>query len=547
MIVCAFRGWFVFYREEIVQHTKMKVCASLRSSLFILVATGLGASASENNAPIVAGPFVPYRLERDLRTLPSWSPSDLTDVVPAEVQRDQPPIDPTWANAPPQNDQVVQRAIKAKANGGLVELLSFEGMGYTGLYPPDPIGDVGPNHYIQMINRLFSIYDKSGQLLAGPTPIRDLFLGMGGPCESSVGVGDPVVVYDRLADRWLLGQIRAGSPGLCIAISMTEDPVAGGYFGYEILLSEIPDYFKVGVWPDAYYVGANSINRAIALNRDNMLVGAPTTAIIFRPSRIGPHSMLMPTNFDGLTLPPVGAPNVFYRHVDHVVGGGVDRLELFEFHVDFDNPPSSTLTGPIQIPRAPFSSLCGFNFNCVPQPGTSQRLDSITEWPMWRLAYRNFDTYESLVGNGSVNAGGGQAAVRWFELRKNPNEGWTIFQESSFAPDGDHRWMGSIAMDSSGNIALGYSTSNQVDVYPTLRYTGRLAGDPEGEMTLGEATLAMGTSSQTAANRWGDYSSLTVDPVDQCTFWFTGEYLPQGNTWHTRIGAFVLPNCPALK
>jgi len=166
---------------------------------------------------------------------------------------------------------------------------------------------------------------------------------------------------------------------------------------------------------------------------------------------------------------------------------------------------------------------------------------------MWRLAYRNFDTYESLVGNGSVNAGGGQAAVRWFELRKNPNEGWTIFQESSFAPDGDHRWMGSIAMDSSGNIALGYSTSNQVDVYPTLRYTGRLAGDPEGEMTLGEATLAMGTSSQTAANRWGDYSSLTVDPVDQCTFWFTGEYLPQGNTWHTRIGAFVLPNCPALK
>jgi hypothetical protein len=294
-------------------------------------------------------------------------------------------------------------------------------------------------------------------------------------------------------------------------------------------------------------VGTNSLNRAIALDREGMLAGDPAMAIIFRPSPIGPHAMLMPTNFDGLTLPPVGAPNIFYRHVDHVVGGGVDRLELFEFHVDFANPSSSTLTGPIQMPRAPFSSLCGFSLNCIPQPGTSQRLDSITEWPMWRLAYRNFDTYESLIGNGAVNVGGGQAAVRWFELRKNPDADWTIFQESSFAPDGDHRWMGSIAMDGSGNIALGYSVSNSVDVYPSLRYTGRLAGDPEGEMTLGEATLGLGTSSQFGLNRYGDYSSLTVDPVDQCTFWFTGEYLPQGNLWHTRIGAFVLPNCPALK
>src|ERR1700687_1342939 len=295
----------------------MKVRASLGSSLVILVVAGFGASAGESDGPNVAGPFVSYRLERDLRTLPSWSPSDLADVVPMEVQRDQPPIDPTWANAPAQNDPVVQRAIKTNPNGGLVELLSFEGMGYTGLYPPDPIGDVGPNHYIQMINRQYAIYDKSGQLLAGPTPIRDLFLGMGGPCETSLGVGDPVVVYDRLADRWLLSQIRGGSPGLCIAVSMTEDPVAGGFFGYEILLNQLPDYFKVGVWPDAYYVGSNSRNRAIALNRDNMLAGAPTTAIIFTPTALGPHSMLMPTNFDGSTLPPDRAPNIFYRHDDH--------------------------------------------------------------------------------------------------------------------------------------------------------------------------------------------------------------------------------------
>ena len=515
--------------------------------MIILVAGGLGVSASESKGPTVVGPFVPYRLERDLRTLPSWSPSDLLDVVPLEVQRDQPPIDPSWANAPAQDDPVVQRTIKGKPNGGLTELLSFEGMAYSGFYPPDPNGDVGPNHYIQMINIQYAIYDKTGQLLAGPAPIRSLFLGMGGPCETSNGTGDPVVVYDRLADRWLLSQIRQGGSGLCIAVSMTGDPVAGGFFGYEILLNQLPDYFKVGVWPDAYYVGANSRNRAIALNRDNMLAGAPTTAIIFMPSAPGPHSMLMPTNFDGWTQPPVGAPNVFYRHVDHVVGGGVDRLELFEFHVDFDNPASSTLTGPIQIPRAPFRSLCNFNFNCVPQPGTSQRLDSITEWPMWRFNYRNFDTYESLVGNGSVDAGGGQAAPRWFELRKYPNQGWTIFQESTFAPDGDNRWMGSIAMDYFGDIALAYSADNQVDVYPSLRYTGRMASDPEGEMTLGEGTLGFGTSSQNGINRDGDYSSLTVDPTDGCTFWFTGEYLPQGNTWHTRIGSFVLPSCLGLK
>jgi hypothetical protein len=431
--------------------------------------------------------------------------------------------------------------------GGATELFTFEGIGFTGVRPPDPIGSVGLNHYLQMVNFRISIYDKLGNLLVGPVAIHTLFSGPG-LCATS-DFGDPFVVYDQLAARWVIGQIRSDRRGICVAVSQTDDPVAGGFYTYEVDTGDdLPDYPKLGVWPDGYYIGTNSINRAMALDRLSMLDGGPTNAIMFQPPGVGLHGMLMPGDMDGFP-PPDGAPNLFYRHIDHLVGGGVDRVELFEFHADFADPPSSTLTGPIQIPVAPFNSLCGFDQNCVQQPGTTQRLDSITEWPMWRLAYRNFDKYEVLLANNAVDAGDGQAAIRWYELRKPAGGDWDVYQQGSYAPDTVSRWMASIAMDSAGNIGVVYSASDSSSVFPSLRFSGRFADDPPGELTFAEQTVGEGTSAQTGLNgyRYGDYASASVDPADGCTFWVTGEYLPEGNAWHTRLGVYQIPGCGDVK
>jgi hypothetical protein len=282
-----------------------------------------------------------------------------------------------------------------------------------------------------------------------------------------------------------------------------------------------------------------------------MLLGQPATAIIRTVAGVGVHSVLIPADHDGPNLPAANAPGILYRHIDNAVGGGVDRVELFEFMPDFVNPANSTLTGPTQIPTAPFGSLCNFSFSCVFQPTTTQRLDSVTEWVMWRLAYKNFLTHETMVVNNAVDAGGTtRPGVRWYELRRTPPGAgpWSIFQQGTFAPGAntENRWMASVAMDNSGNIGMGYSyddTSAATPVFPSLRFTGRLATDPPGVMTQGENAFAAGTGVQTGVNRWGDYAALSIDPVDECTFWFTGMYMVTGNQWATRIGSFQLQPC----
>jgi hypothetical protein len=436
--------------------------------------------------------------------------------------------------------------------------LSFTGLanGSGGPVPPDPIGDVGPNHYVQMVNTRFAVFDKSGGLLAGPTSISALFSGLGAGNQCVINDdGDPVVVYDRLADRWLLSQFAVpGGPAgfhVCIAISQTPDP-AGSYFLYDFVAPVFPDYFKIGVWPDGYYMSTNEGSPGpvgvYALDRARMLQGLSASFVRF----VVPNkNFVLPSDMKGVRPPPAGAPNYFYTFTDPSFwgGGGVDRLELFAFHSDFAVPANSTLTPLPTIDVTAFNyTVCGyFVLDCIPQPSPGEKVDAVSEWPMFRFAYRNLKDHEALVGNFTVDvSGSSHAGIRWFELRKSGAGAWTLFQEGTHAPDANHRFMGSIAMDANGNIALGYSVSS-ASVNPSLRYATRLAGAAPGTLEA-EATLTSGSGVQTNGfNRWGDYSAMTVDPSDDCTFWYTGEYYvtTSSDGWSTRIGAFKIPTCRA--
>jgi uncharacterized membrane protein len=503
-----------------------------------------GGSTDGRLVPRVGAPVKPHSFDGDLSALPKVR--EWTEGMPVKVGTRHRPDVPL---PPPVPEPVADPVRQAEAGEGRIPapFVNFAGIGATGSIPPDVAGDVGPNHYIQMVNTVFAIYSKSGVLLAGPSAINTLWAGFGGACQTR-NDGDPIVLYDPIADRWLMSQFANTSPPhQCVAVSKTSNPVAGGYWLYDFTLTAFPDYPKFAVWPDAYYMSANSTPGVYALNRAQMLAGGASGSIAFSPAPVGYHSVMLPGDLDGTRPPPTGAPNTFYRYVDGESFGGSDRIELFQFHVDWVTPANSTFTGPTTLIHAPFASLCGFAFDCIRQPVTPQRLDSITEWPMWRLQYRNHGDHETLVGNHSVNVGSDQAGVRWFELIKVGNGAWTVRQDATWAPDTDSRWMGSIAEDFIGNIAVGYSVSSTA-TEPSLRYTGRLDRETLNLMTQGEGVIAAGGGHQTGYNRWGDYHSMSVDPTDDCTFWFSGEYYAVTSSagWATRIAAFRLPLCGDL-
>ncbi len=456
--------------------------------------------------------------------------------------------------------------------------LSFEGISATGLLPPDTNGDVGPRHYVQMVNSSLAVYDKTnGALLLGPIAINALWSGFGGPCET-LNDGDPIVLYDQLADRWLVSQfanIRKTEPTepyyQCIAISTTPDPT-GSYHRYGFAISDTKsnDYPKFGVWPDGYYMSINQFTNlgwggagVAVFERDKMLAGLPARQISFDLYAVNPNfGGMLPSDWEGSTPPPPGAPNYFAEVDDDAWNWTpADQLRVWEFHVDWSNPSQSSFgiggSPNVVLDTAPFNSiLCPYGSDgdpyrdeypyCIPQPGQNTRLDSLSDRLMHRLTYRNFGTHEMLLVNHTVAASSaGQAGVRWYELRKQAGS-WSIYQQSTYGPnDGLHRWMASLAMDGVGNIALGYSASSSAS-YPSIRYTGRRANDPRGSMTLGEAVLRAGGGSQThSSGRWGDYTAMNVDPVDDCTFWYTNEYYPATSaaSWHTWVAAFRLPGC----
>ncbi|MDQ6655474.1 MAG: dockerin type I repeat-containing protein [Verrucomicrobiota bacterium] len=452
-------------------------------------------------------------------------------------------------------------------------LVSFNAQSGTAS-PPDANMGVGTNHVVAMANSMFQIFNKSGTSLYGPAANNTLFAGFGGPCQTE-NAGDPVVVYDQLADRWILSQFTAAGPTyfFCMAVSTTPDPT-GTYYRYAISTGgNFPDYPKMSMWPDAYYVSTREFQGssgpfqgvgAYALNRAQAIAGNPNAQVI---SFIAPPTPaynvgdgLLPSDFDGTNLPPAGSPAFYVGSMDNngPYGAPQDALTLWKYVANFTNPSASSFTLTNTIPVAPFNSilaLCAGGRACIPQQGSTTRLDHLgyRQRPLFRLAYRNFGTYESLVTNQSVSAGTGPSGevsgIRWWEMR-NPNSSPFIYQEGTYAPgltDGIHRWMGSIAMNGAGDMGLGYSASSST-LFPSIYYTGRNASSALGQMTLGEAAIYNGTSpAAPAGNRWGDYTAIDVDPVDDATFWYINEYYAANtSTWTLRVGSFKTIPTPAF-
>jgi hypothetical protein len=489
------------------------------------------------------------------------------EVTPADRQGTSPPlrdIPPKSANGTPRHehplrptgpvpvgalpDPVVQTS--ATTPLGAIPGSSFAGVG-DGAFgfvpdsvPPDPNLAVGATQVVQWVNESFAVFDKAtGVLLSGPKAGNTLWAGFGGPCETN-NDGDPIVQYDKAANRWVLTQlaVTGGPPSFqCVAVSQTSDATLS-YNLYAFKQPGLIDYPKLGVWPDAYYLTFNIFDpnfvgaRVCALDRNRMSLGLSATQQCFQQS--SSVASLLPSDLDGSTLPPPGSPN-------YLVNFGRNKLNLFKFHVDFLAPANSTLTGPIGIPVASFTPACKGRA-CIQQLGTGQRLDSLADRLMYRFAYRNFVTHESLVVNHSVNPGPGAAsAVRWYEIRNpnNPPTAPVVFQQGTFAPDSTSRWMGSIAMDKLGDMLVGYSASSSA-INPAVRVAGRVPTDAAGTLET-EASVIAGTGSQTPFSRWGDYTSMSVDPVDDCTFFYTNEYLKADGTfnWSTRIASFKFPLC----
>ena len=471
---------------------------------------------------------------------------------------------------------------------GLSNQDNFNVFGFR-VNPPDPVGDVGPNHYVEMINLVFAVYSKAGTKLLGPVDTGTLWDGF--PIEDCTDPsGDPIVVYDQFADRWLLSQFTTrglDDPALpfynCVAVSQTGDPT-GAYYRYAFITQEdevdggffFPDYPKWSVWKDSYVLTTRDFGLVdqygisiYALDRNKMLKGEPARAVqFFLDSNDVPLEQigdgLLPADVDGNTKPKQDVPIPIFGTQDDGAGYGAtfDAINIWELdvHWNANAAPDATLSeNPIQLATAPFDSIfpCApTSRDCLPQPGITdpnQYLDilSYRQRPTYRLAWRGFKNYDSMVTTQSVEAAPGVAGMRWYEVRRSPAGTYTIHQQGTYAPgDGVHRWMGSIAQDKNGAMGLGYSVVNGTTVFPGIRYTGRIASDPLGTMPQGEGTIINGTGVQTTTNsRWGDYTSMNIDPVDDCTFWYVNEYYtaagqassPAG--WQTRIASFKLPGC----
>jgi hypothetical protein len=461
--------------------------------------------------------------------------------------------------------------------------LSQPGPNFDGLHVSDLLGDdcsiddfasddsgaVGFDHYVQVVNTAMAIYDKSGNLVAGPIS-GETFWHDQPDCGGTQNWSDAVVRFDRYANRWVISRPGAGRNGndLCMAVSKTSDPT-GQYdqYAFEVNNTEnhlekfFNDYPKIAVFSDAYYATAdpNKIfsglgNTISAFERDSMLAGNPTPEFVtfFVPAPQTPftHSHMLAADLEGTTLPPGGSPEYIVQVQDDTLGFPADRLQVYEFHPNWIDPLSSTLVPTDSLSPDPFNcNACADQF-CIEQPGIPTLLDSLSYgYMMQRLTYRNFGDHQMLLLNHTVAADGdpthNHAGIRWYELRMGASGPWEIYQQGTYVPDANDRWLGSIAMDKNGNIALGFHVSG-AEEFPSLHYAGRQPGDPLGTLPQGEVTLMEGNGAQLNTSFFGDYSQMTVDPTDDCTFWYTGTYYREtgdATHWRTRIGAFRFGDC----
>ena len=547
---------------------RLKNIASLVTSLCLfafLPAIAYGqAPPQAQNGKVEVTREVKHDLSPPLRDLPQLDLSKEKDKDPREH-----PVKPI--PQPDQKDVFVQdKGLQSVSVGPFVAatpIANFDGVGIPNINvnvaPPDTNGSVGSTQYVHWVNLAFAVFDKAtGTMLPGfPKNGNTIWAGFTGPCETE-NDGDPIVLYDKIAKRWVLTQFAVSSTPFrqCVAVSTSED-ATGTYNRYEFTYgTDFNDYPKVGVWPDAYYITYNIFangstfrgTKACAFDRAKMLAGQAATQQCFQLSTS--FGGLLPADLDGASatlggpgsisstgLPPAGEPN-------YLVNFGSNSLNVWKFHVDWDTPANTTLTGPTNIPVNAFTRACSGGA-CIPQPGTSQLLDSLADRLMYRLAYRNFGTHAALVVNHSVQVGTNKknitSGIRWYELRVIGGN-VTVNQQGTFSPDSTFRWMGSMAMDKQGNIGLGYSTSSKT-AFPSIFFTGRSFNSILSPGVMEAETSIFGGSGaqQRNLNRWGDYSSLSVDPVDDCTMWFTTEYLKTNGTfnWSTRIGKIKFNSC----
>ncbi len=563
-------------KSAIFSGTAKTVALLLLLPCAVMAAPPKGAKPANAARPMLGAPVTPHSINVDVRNLPkaeAWSPGM---GIREAHRRQYTPLGAKLPHAPASKatasdrlnelqqifDESMPARARTKSAGSRVSINNPN----TGVSPGDPVVEVGANHVIYAVNGVtttFKIYDKAGTLLAGPTNFGSL-APAGNACTSDRG--DPLVYFDRQASRWFMLTMDDG--GVCTFISKTSDPVSGGWWFYRYATLAFPDYPHCGIWSDAYVCATNEGGIAgadvYAFDRANMLTGAtarPAQRFNSVPTLPGyGFQIVTPATFYGTTAAPAGRKQILARHRDDEAhdGGAAsatqDFLELFEVNIDWNTPANSGINAVPRIAITEFNSWFTnyTTFATVPQPGSTSKLDPIREVLLNQLSYRNFGTHESIVGSFATNQNAGRtrkapvdSGVRWFELRRVGAGNWALHQEGTFSP-GDtstHHLLGTLAMDKFGNIGMGYNVTKTTSptVFASLRYTGRTAGDPLGVMSLAETTVAAGAAVETSG-RWGDYYQMTVDPVDDCTFWFVGMYRPSGG-WQTRIQDFKFPGC----
>ena len=539
-----------------------------------------GDKAKNPGRPQVGQPVTAHNISVDLRNLPKakpWTPgmgireAHRRQYTPIGSKLPHAPANkPTSADRLPELQQLWDKSPDARrtkaAATSRVSIINPN----TGVSPGDPVVEVGANHVIYAVNSggsgtYFNVYNKSGTLVSGPITFGSL-APAGNSCTSDRG--DPLVHYDRQAGRWFM--LTMDDTGLCTFVSKTSDPVSGGWWFYRYTTPVLPDYPHCGVWNDAYVCGTNEGSQAgteiYAFDRANMLNGATARAAqrfnsVANLAGYG-FQIMTPSTFYGTTAAPSGRKQVLARHNDDEAHAGAsangsqDYIELYELNIDWNTPANSSI---VTLPRVAITEFNSWfrdysTFATVPQPGSTSRLDPIREVLLNQLVYRNMGTHEALIGTLATNQNAARtgtvvdSGIRWFELRRVGSGNWTLHQEGTFSP-GDtstHHLMGTIAMDKFGNMGMAYNVTKTTTPtkFATLGYTGRLASDPAGVMSLGENEVAVGAAVETSG-RWGDYYQMTVDPVDDCTFWFVGMYRPSGS-WQTRIADFKFPACSGV-
>ncbi len=524
---------------------------------FFLFCTGIISLQAQDQPAhptyISTGTFL--GITRPLRDLPAMTPAEFQQIVTMADNKDRNKklkyrSYPFASTALPQGPDPVWQQTMGSSKAPMAPITNFNGQD-SPYFPPDCNGVAGPNHFMQTINCVYAIYNKTGSLVAGPTNMNLLFNGLPG---SSYNDGDPIILYDEQADRWLATEfsISGSTNYVLMAVSTSNDPT-GTWYAYSFIVDAMPDYPKFSVWRDGYYMGDNnsSTKDIYVFERSKMLLGQTAQAVGFnnpyRPTSVDGFMCVPPVDNDG-AFAPVGSPGLYIAFNDDAIGGGSDELWIYELTVNWTTPSSSTFVRAQQLGVPAFDSNFGTNWDNIPQPSTTRKLDAIPQVIMNVPQYRNFGSYQTIVCCHTVDVDAtNHAGIRWYELRRTTGT-WSLRQSGTYAPDADNRWMGSIMLNGGGKIGLGYSVSSTT-VYPSIRYCGQSStaySAGAGVLDIPEDIIQTGANSQTAYNRWGDYAQMSVDPSDDQTFWFTTEYIGSGGTRKTKIASFKFGNNPTI-